>query len=99
MWDRAERTLPPTTIDGHACIGFEMRASAYGDNPDRWIDRLWFDTASGLPVRMEQEMDNRNDPTHRFRIVSDQFDFTTEAPDDFFCPRIPTDCTRIDPPK
>lgn len=37
---RADRLLGTQTIDGHECVGFEIRASQYGDNPDTWLDRI-----------------------------------------------------------
>ena len=54
LLDEADRVLETKTFEGKECTGFEIRAAKYGNNPDSWIDRIWFDTKTKLPVRIER---------------------------------------------
>ena len=90
LLDRADRVLSEEAIDGHHCIGFEIRASKYGSNPDTWIDRIWFDTQTKLPVRMEQAgRPVTSDVTHTVTTIMDQFTYNAQVPADTFLPQPP----------
>jgi len=36
------------------CVGFEIKASQYGNNPENWVDQIWFDVQTKLPVVIEE---------------------------------------------
>jgi hypothetical protein len=90
--DKADRILSTQSIDGRQCVGFEIRASKYGDNPDTWIDRIWFDVQTRLPVRIEEC--GRTVMTW----VQEQFDYNPDLPADTFTPQIPEGFTFSDKP-
>ncbi len=88
--DKAERVLDEQVIEGCTCVGFEIRASAYGDNPDTWVDRIWFDIETKLPMRIEQAgRPVTGDPTRTFTTILDQFDYMSQLPADTFVPQEP----------
>jgi hypothetical protein len=84
--DKADRLLGEEVIEGRDCVGFEIRASQYGNNPDTWIDRIWLDTQTKLPVRIEQ---SGRDPTHPRTTIMDQFVYDAQLPADTFLPQPP----------
>ena len=92
--DRADRFHPYAEIDGIECYGFETSAKKYGDNPDGMIHRVWFDTETDLPVRMDFE---RVCQSSGQTVVQtrDRFDWNPVLPDDFFTPQIPADFTLV----
>lgn len=88
--DKADRPLEPQVFDGHKCVGFEISAARYGDNPKERFDRIWFDVETKLPMRIERHgiaMDF--DPGRTMTIIHDQFEYFAEVPADLFVPRIP----------
>ncbi len=88
--DKADRLLGEEAIEGHDCVGFEIRASQYGSNPDTWIDHIWFDTQTKLPVRIEQMgRPVTGDATRTLTIVMDQFVYDAQLPADTFLPQPP----------
>ncbi len=88
--DQADRVLEPKTFEGKECVGFEISASKYGDNPVSWIDRVWFDTETKLPVRIEQHGRPVTDhPEQTFTFVQDQFEYYADVPSELFEPEIP----------
>jgi len=88
--DKAERVLDEQVIEGCTCVGFEIRASAYGDNPDTWTDRIWFDIETKLPMRIEQAgRPVTGDPTRTFTTILDQFDYMSQLPAGTFVPQPP----------
>lgn len=88
--DKADRSLGEGVIDGHDCIGFEIRPSKYGSNPNTWIDRIWFDVQTRLPVRMERAgRPVTGDPTRTFTTIMDQFAYDADVPADTFVPQAP----------
>jgi hypothetical protein len=88
--DRADRLLDEQTIDGRDCVGFEIGASKYGSNPETWLDRIWFDKETRLPVRIEQSgRPVTGDTTKTFTTVQDQFDYAPQVPADTFTPQEP----------
>ena len=86
--DRADRILENTTIEGIECLGFEISAKKYGDNPDHMKHRLWFDVKTKLPVRMEFQ--SLQDNVLRTEIKN-HFKWNPELPADTFIPKIPKD--------
>jgi hypothetical protein len=88
--DKAERLLAERVIDGRTCVGFEIPARAYGDNPETWVDRIWFDVETKLPARIEQSgRPVTGDPTSTMTIMQDQFDYAPQVPADTFTPQDP----------
>jgi hypothetical protein len=88
--DKADRLLGEAVIEGHDCVGFEIRASQYGSNPDTWIDHIWFDVQTKLPVRIEQMgRPVTGDATRTFTTVMDQFVYDAQLPADTFLPQPP----------
>jgi hypothetical protein len=93
LLDEADKLLGQKVIEGLNCVGFEISADKYGDNPQEWLDRIWFDIDTKLPVLIEQETPCPRDKTqtdfHPYIDVQDQFDYNPELPADTFVPRIP----------
>lgn len=90
LLDKADRQLGKTSIDGHECVGFEIRASKYGSNPDTYVDRIWFDVKTRLPVRTERAgRPVTGDTMRTFTLIQDQFDYSPVLPEDTFTPSIP----------
>lgn len=88
--DKADRFLGEQTIDGRNCVGFEISAARYGDNPETWLDRIWFNEETRLPVRIEQSgRPVTGDPTSTFTTIQDQFDYAPQVPADTFIPQPP----------
>lgn len=87
--DKADRFYESAEIDGVKCFGFEISAKKYGDNPEGMIDRVWFDAATSLPVRIEFEYAPGDAAETRSVRVTDCFEWDLELPEDFLVPRIP----------
>ena len=88
--DEPDRWLGTQTIDGRECVGFEVRASRYGSNPDTWLHRVWFDVETRLPARTEMERPVEDSETRVARItVRDRFDYSPNLSADTFEPNIP----------
>lgn len=93
--DRADRFDASVEKDGVRCCAVEISAKKYGDNPQGMIHRIWLDTATNLPVRIEFEWPNR-DGSGTSREVKDQFQWNFPLPDDYFVPKIPAGFTPAD---
>jgi hypothetical protein len=92
LLDQAERVLGTASIAGHACVGFEVRASRYGDNPESYLDRVWFDEQTRLPVRIEQTgRPVTGDASRTFTVILDEFDYEPALDADTFTPAIPAE--------
>ena len=93
LLDKADKLLGQTVIEGCNCVGFEISASKYGDNPQEWLDRIWFDVETKLPVLIEEEIPCPRDKTqtdfHPYIWVQDQFDYNPNLPPDTFTPWVP----------
>jgi hypothetical protein len=90
LLDEADRRLGEQVIAGRNCVGFEIRASKYGSNPETWVDRIWFDTETRLPMQIEQAgRPVTGDPTSTFTKVMDQFRYGAQLPADTFIPQAP----------
>ncbi|TKJ32115.1 MAG: hypothetical protein CEE38_23680 [Planctomycetes bacterium B3_Pla] len=88
--DEADTLLGEDTIDGTACVGFEISASKYGNNPGDWIDCIWFDVETKLPVRMEKRGRPVTDyPDETSTTIQDEFDYNPYLPADTFVPETP----------
>jgi outer membrane lipoprotein-sorting protein len=89
--DRADRVfLDVEVFDGHECVGFEISAAKYGDNPKERFDRIWFDVETKLPARIERHgIPLDFDPGRTLVIIHDQFEYHAEVPADLFLPAIP----------
>ena len=89
--DRAERQLDLEVIEGRECVGFELKASVYGDNPESWLDRVWIDVETKLPVCVELERPGGGEGIEKRIQIQDRFDFAPQLPADTFTPEIPSD--------
>jgi outer membrane lipoprotein-sorting protein len=89
--DRADRMLENEIVDGVECMGFEISAKKYGDNPDSMIHRLWFKAESKLLVRMEFEWDTDSASKQELmqQFEREQFQWDPELDEKTFVPRIP----------
>jgi outer membrane lipoprotein-sorting protein len=90
LLDQADRVLGTETFEGKECAGFEVSAAKYGDNPEGWVDRIWFDTETKLPIRIEQHGRPVTDhPEQTFTFVKDEFEYYVDVPAEKFEPQIP----------
>jgi hypothetical protein len=93
LLDQADMLLGEKVIEGRNCVGFEISASKYGDNPQEWLDRIWFDIDTKLPVLIEKDRPCPRDKTqtdyHPSIRVQDQFDYNPDLPADTFTPETP----------
>jgi len=88
--DSADRLLGTKRIEDFNCVGFEIKASEYGNNPERWIDQIWFDVDTKLPVVIEQHgRPVTGHPETTFTTVQDDFNYNDELPGDTFEPYVP----------
>ena len=98
LLDRADRILDTATFEGRECVGFEISADKYGDNPKDWIDRIWFDVETKLPARIEEHgrpITNRPGRTHT--SIQDQFEYYAQIPAEMFEPDIPDGFINAEP--
>ena len=87
---QADRILDSKEFEGKECIGFEITADQYGDNPKEWIDRIWLDVQTKLPVRVEKHgRPITNRPAETMTYIEDRFEYYAEAPASSFGPIIP----------
>lgn len=87
---KADKLLGEKVIEDRNCVGFEISASKYGDNPEQWIDCIWFDIETKLPVRIEEHGRPVTDhPEKTFTIIKDQFNYNPDLPADTFIPETP----------
>jgi len=88
--NEAAALLGEREIDGHPCVGFAISASQYGDNPEHWMDRIWFDVETKLPVMLVKQGRPVTDrPDWSYTTLQDQFDYDPDLPVDTFLPWIP----------
>jgi outer membrane lipoprotein-sorting protein len=87
---KADRVLDANSFEGKDCVGFEISAAKYGNNPKEWTDRIWFAKETGLPVRIEYHgRPVTNHPEETSTLIQDEFQYASEVPADIFEPRIP----------
>ena len=90
LLNKADKPLGEKIIEDRNCVGFAISASKYGNNPEHWIDHIWFDVDTKLPVLIEQH--GRlvtGHPDKTYTTIQDQFDYNPELPADTFTPWIP----------
>ena len=90
LLEKANQILDTEIFEDRECVGFEISASKYGNNPAERIDRIWFDVETKLPVRIEKQgkrITNRMGET--YTIIEDQFEYYVELPPEMFEPDIP----------
>lgn len=91
--DEADKLLGEKVIEDRNCVDFEISSSKYGSNPEQWLDRIWFDVETKLPVMIEHDRPcprDKSQEDYRPHInVRDQFDYNPELPADTFVPWIP----------
>lgn len=88
--DRAEQWIGTKKIEGANCVGFEIKANVYGDNPEHWLDQIWFDVETKLPVVIEKHLRPVTDQTEiTFTTVQDEFNYDDELSGDTFDPYVP----------
>jgi hypothetical protein len=93
LLDETDKLLDEKVIEGRDCIGFEVSASKYGDNPEAWLCRIFFDIETRLPALIEREMPCPRDETEKdfrpFITIQDHFDYNCELPAETFIPQEP----------
>jgi len=88
--DKADRLLATEVFEGRECVGFEISAARYGDNPETRFDRIWFDVETKLPARIERHGITFDfDPGRTLVIIHDQFQYYADVPAHLFEPVIP----------
>jgi outer membrane lipoprotein-sorting protein len=98
LLDNANRILDTKTFDGRECVGFEISADRYGDNPEDWINRIWFDVQTKLPVRIEKyDLPITGSPGRTITTIQDQFEYYVQVPAEMFEPEIPVDFINAEP--
>jgi outer membrane lipoprotein-sorting protein len=98
LLDKANRIVGTKTFDGRECVGFEVSANKYGDNPEDWIDRIWFDIQTKLPVRIEKyDLPMTGSPGRTITTIQDQFEYYAQVPAEMFEPEIPVDFINAEP--
>jgi len=90
LLDKADRVLSVEEFEGHECVGFEISADKYGNNPPEWIDRIWFDVETKLPIRIEKHGHHfTGRPDMKYYKIKDKFDYNPDLPADTFVPWYP----------
>ena len=90
LLDKADRRLDVENIMGSECVGFEISASKYGNNPEEWFDRIWFDIETKLPVCIEKHGHHfTGRPDLKYYRIMDQFNYNPELAGDTFVPWYP----------
>jgi len=98
LLENANRILGTATFEGRECVGFETSADKYGKNPDDWIDRIWFDVETKLPVRIEMHgLSFTDQPVETYTSIQDQFEYYAQVPADMFEPDIPDSFINAEP--
>ena len=91
--DRADRMLEDAKIGGIECFGVEISAGKYGGTPASTKHRMWFDTKTKLPVRMETvRTEDKSWPENVAKKsvrVLEWFKWNQTLGDDTFKPNIP----------
>jgi outer membrane lipoprotein-sorting protein len=85
------------TFEGRECVGFEINASGFRDNPEGRTNRIWFDVETKLPVRIEKHgrLNSQLGQTHTF--IQDQFEYYAQIPVEMFEPEIPENFINVEP--
>ncbi|MBW8039925.1 MAG: hypothetical protein FVQ85_08005 [Planctomycetes bacterium] len=95
---KADRILETKFFEGRECVGFEINAGKYGDNPESQFNRIWFDVETKLPARIEKHGHRSSfDAAQAHTVIHDQFEYYTEVPADIFTPQIPQDFVNAHP--
>jgi len=90
LLDKADKFLGEKVFDGRRCVGFEISAGKYGNNPEQWLDCIWFDVETKLPVCIEERGRPITDnPDKTFTKIKDQFDYNPQLSPDTFVPFVP----------
>ena len=92
--DRADRRLGPEEIEGLKCVGFEISAAKIPELNSEGTYRVWFDSETKLPVRIENELaelkGTASVPGIRGMIITfDHFDWNPRLPGNTFIPHVP----------
>jgi len=98
LMDKANRILDTAVFEDRECVGFEISADKYGSNPEDWIDRIWFDVQTKLPVRIERHgRPITGNPGQAFTRIQDQIEYYAQVPAEMFEPEIPADFINAEP--
>lgn len=92
--DRADRRFGPEEIEGIQCIGFEIAAAKVPELNSEGTYRVWFNSETKLPVRIETEIPKLKEsaglPGIRGMIIAfDHFEWGPRRPASTFTPQIP----------
>jgi len=97
--DGADRRLGPEEIEGTQCIGFEIAAAKVPELKSQGTYRVWFNSETKLPVRIEAEIPKLEQsaglPGTRGMIIAfDHFEWSPRLPGNTFIPDIPNGTQR-----
>ena len=96
--DTAGRILDTAVFEDKECVGFEVSTTWSGGEPERGVDRIWFDVKTKLPVRIERHgvpITGRTGET--LTMIQDQFEYYAQVPAEMFEPEIPADFINAEP--
>ncbi len=87
---KADRILETQVFEDRECVGFEIGAGQSGDDPERRVERIWFDVETKLPVRIEKHgIPVTDSPGQTVTFIDDRFEYHAQIPADMFEPVIP----------
>lgn len=90
LLDKTDKFLGERIIDDQHCVGFEISAAKYGNNPENWVDCIWFDVETKLPVCIEEHGRPVTDnPDKTFTTIKNRFDYNPQLPSNTFVPYVP----------
>ncbi len=97
--DRADRRFGPEEIEGIPCIGFEIAAAKVPELNSEGTYRVWFNSETKLPVRIETEISELKEaaglPGIRGMIIAfDHFEWSPRLPGNTFIPEIPEEAQK-----
>jgi len=96
--DRADRILETEVFEDRECVGFEIDRARNADDPERSVDRIWFDVETKLPVRIEKHgIAVTDSPGQTATFIDDRFEYHAQIPADMFEPVIPEDFVEAEP--
>ena len=95
--DKGDRILDMATFEGRECVGFEINASGFRDNPEGRTNRIWFDVETKLPVRIEKHGRLNSQPGQTHTFIQDQFEYYAQVPAEMFEPEIPENFINAEP--
>jgi|GEM_PF-5308883 len=101
--NRCYKKLGKAVFEGHRCFGIEFLVGGLldkdGTNRVEWVQRLWIDVETKLPVRQEKRRRTAaGEPDMTYPVtINDQYNYNPLLPADTFVPKIPEGFTWCHP--